>query len=277
MKSYLKLVNFEFNRCAKLYFSLIGLTIVSQLIAVFVASRQYLAQMNETVYQNKIPKAQFLSETGEMSMFWVVTNVWFYLPILICITAVLFYSFYIWYVEWMGKNTFIYRLLMLPTSRMTVFWSKLTTIALMIFGLVSIQLILLLVESQLLKLLVTSDIRLDLSLQQLSEISYYLSLFIPQSFLSFIVYYGTGFVLLFLGFTTVLFERSFHFKGIIMGIGFSIVLFLLFLSPIIAKYIFGFNWLYPGEIIITEVIIGLLVIALSSWMSHYLLNKKVTV
>ncbi len=277
MKNYLKLVNFEFNRCIKLYFSLIGLTIVSQFIAVFIESRRYIGQLNEAVYQNKITKAQFLSENGEMSMFWVVNNIWFLLPILICVTAVLFYSFYIWYVEWKGKNTFIYRLLMLPTSRMTVFWSKLTTISLMIFGLVSIQLILLLVESQLLKLLVTNDIRLDLSLQQLSEMSYYLSLFMPQSFLSFIIYYGTGFVLLFLAFTTILFERSFRFKGIIMGIGFSVVLFLVFLSPIIASDIFGFNWLYPGEILITEIILGLLIIAISCWMSHYLLNKKVTV
>ena len=277
MKNYLKLVNFEFNRCIKLYFSLIGLTIVSQFIAVFIESRRYIGQLNEAVYQNKITKAQFLSENGEMSMFWVVNNIWFLLPILICVTAVLFYSFYIWYVEWKGKNTFIYRLLMLPTSRMTVFWSKLTTISLMIFGLVSVQLILLLVESQLLKLLVTNDIRLDLSLQQLSEMSYYLSLFMPQSFLSFIIYYGTGFVLLFLAFTTILFERSFRFKGIIMGIGFSVVLFLVFLSPIIASDIFGFNWLYPGEILITEIILGLLIIAISCWMSHYLLNKKVTV
>lgn len=177
----------------------------------------------------------------------------------------------------MGKNTFIYRLLMLPTSRMTVFWSKVTTIALMIFGLVSIQLILLIVESQLLKLLVASDIRLDLSLQQLSELSYYLSLFMPQSFLSFIIYYGTGFILLFLTYTTILFERSFRLKGIMMGIGFSIVLFLVFLSPVIANDIVGLNWLYPNEIIITEIILGLFVIAISSWMSHYLLNKKVTV
>ncbi|MER2225912.1 MAG: hypothetical protein ABS916_02560 [Carnobacterium sp.] len=277
MKNYLKLVNFEFNRCVKLYFSLIGLTIVSQLIAVFVESRNYINQMNEAVYQNKIPKAQFLSETGEMSMFWVANSSWFLLPIIISVTAVLFYSFYIWYVEWMGKNTFIYRLLMLPTTRITVFWSKLTTIALMIFGLVSIQLILLLVESQLLKLLVSSDIRLDLSLQQISEATYYLSLFIPQSFLSFIVYYGTGFVFLFLGFTTILFERSFRFKGIIMGIGFSIVLFLVFLSPIIVDTVLGSNWFYPVELLIAEVIAGLLVIALSSWMSHYLLNKKITV
>lgn len=277
MKNYLNLVNFEFNRCIKLYFSLIGLTIVSQLIAVFVESRNYINQMNEAVYQNKIPKAQFLSETGEMSMFWVANSSWFLLPIIISVTAVLFYSFYIWYVEWMGKNTFIYRLLMLPTTRITVFWSKLTTIALMIFGLVSIQLILLLVESQLLKLLVSSDIRLDLSLQQISEATYYLSLFIPQSFLSFIVYYGTGFVFLFLGFTTILFERSFRLKGIIMGIGFSIVLFLVFLSPFIVDTVLGSNWFYPVELLIAEVIAGLLVIALSSWMSHYLLNKKITV
>lgn len=277
MKNYLKLVNFEFNRCIKLYVSLIGLTIVSQLIAVFIESKNYINQLNEAVYQNKIPKTQFLSETGEMSMFWVVNNIWFLLPILISVTAVLFYSFYIWYVEWMGKNTFIYRLLMLPTSRMTIFWSKITTIALMIFGLVSVQLILLIVESQLLKLLVASDIRLDLSLQQLSELSYYLSLFMPQSFLSFIIYYGTGFILLFLTYTTILFERSFRLKGIMMGIGFSIVLFLVFLSPVIANDIVGLNWLYPNEIIITEIILGVLVIAISSWMSHYLLNKKVTV
>lgn len=277
MKNYLKLVNFEFNRCIKLYVSLIGLTIVSQLIAVFIESKNYINQLNEAVYQNKIPKTQFLSETGEMSMFWVVNNIWFLLPILISVTAVLFYSFYIWYVEWMGKNTFIYRLLMLPTSRMTIFWSKVTTIALMIFGLVSIQLILLIVESQLLKLLVASDIRLDLSLQQLSELSYYLSLFMPQSFLSFIIYYGTGFILLFLTYTTILFERSFRLKGIMTGIGFSIVLFLVFLSPVIANDIVGLNWLYPNEIIITEIILGVLVIAISSWMSHYLLNKKVTV
>lgn len=277
MKNYLKLVNFEFNRCVKLYFSLIGLTIVSQLIAVFVESRNYINQLNEAVYQNKMPKAQFLSETGEMSMSWVVNSTWFLLPIIISITAVLFYSFYIWYVEWMGKNTFIYRLLMLPTTRMTVFWSKLTTIALMIFGLVSIQLILLLVESQLLKLLVASDIRLDLSIQQISETSFYLSTFIPLSFLSFIIYYGTGFVLLFLGFTAVLFERSFRFKGILMGIGFNSTLFLLFLSPVLADSLFGFNWLYPIELLIIEIIVGLMVIAISSWMSHYLLNKKVTV
>lgn len=277
MKNYLKLVNFEFNRCVKLYFSLIGLTVVSQIIAVFVESRRYINQLNEAVYQNKMPKAQFLSETGEMSMLWVVNNIWFLLPILICVTAVLFYSFYIWYVEWMGKNTFIYRLLMLPTSRMTVFWSKLTTIALMIFGLISIQLILLLVESQLLKLLVESEFRLDLSIQQISEGTRYLSLFIPKSFLSFIIYYGTGFVLIFLGFTAILFERSFRFKGLMVGIAFGIVLFLLFLSPIIAKEIFGFNWLYPVEILITEVILGLLITAISSWTSHYLLNKKVTV
>ena len=47
MKTYLKLVNFEFNRCAKLYAVLIGMTVVSQLIAVFAASRRYISQLKE--------------------------------------------------------------------------------------------------------------------------------------------------------------------------------------------------------------------------------------
>ena len=190
MKNYLKLVNFEFNRCIKLYSVLIGLTIVSQIIAVFVESRQYLSMVNQEVYLNKIPKEAFLSETGGMSMFWVVNNGLFLVPILICISAILFYSFYIWYVEWMGKNSFIYRLLTLPTSRMAIFWSKLTTIALMIFGLVSVQLILLVAESQLLKALISDEFRIDLSIQKISQLSFYLSVLMPKTFLDFLTYYG---------------------------------------------------------------------------------------
>lgn len=277
MKNYLKLVNFEFNRCIKLYSVLVGLTIVSQIIAVFAASRQYLSQVNESIHKNNMLKADFLNETGEMSMYWVINSSWFLVPILICITAVLFYSFYIWYVEWMGKNTFIYRLLTLPTSRMAVFWSKLTTIALLIFGLVSIQLILLVVESQLLKTLVSNEFRVDLSLQQISQISYYLSFLVPQSVLTFFTYYGIGFMLLILLFTSILFERSFRFKGIMIGLGYGVGLFCLFIFPMIAEDVFGLNWLYPSEMLLLEYILGILVIGISSWTSHYLLTKKITV
>lgn len=277
MKNYLKLVNFEFNRCVKLYAVLIGVTIVSQIIAVIATSREYLSQVNESIYKNDMLKADFLNETGEMSMYWVVNSSWFLVPILICMTAVLFYSFYIWYVEWMGKNTFIYRLLTLPASRMTVFWSKLTTIALMIFGLVSVQLFLLVVDSQLLKMLVSNEFRIDLSLQQISQLSYSLSFLIPRSILTFFTFYGIGFMLLVLVFTSILFERSFRFKGMMLGLGYSVGLFVLFLSPMIAEDVFGFNWLYPGEMLVVEFILGILVIGISSWMSQYLLNKKITV
>lgn len=277
MKNYLKLVNFEFNRCVKLYAVLIGVTIVSQIIAVIATSREYLSQVNESIYKNDMLKADFLNETGEMSMFWVVNSSWFLVPILICMTAVLFYSFYIWYVEWMGKNTFIYRLLTLPASRMTVFWSKLTTIALMIFGLVSVQLFLLVVDSQLLKMLVSNEFRIDLSLQQISQLSYFLSFLIPRSILTFFTFYGIGFMLLVLVFTSILFERSFRFKGIMLGLGYSVGLFILFISPMIAEGVFGFNWFYPGEMLVVEFILGILVIGISSWMSQHLLNKKITV
>lgn len=277
MKNYLKLVNFEFNRCIKLYSVLIGLTIVSQIIAVFVESRQYLNMVNQEIYQNKIPQETFLSETGEMSMFWVINNGLFLIPIFICISAILFYSFYIWYVEWMGKNSFIYRLLTLPASRMSIFWSKLTTIALMIFGLVSVQLILLVAESQLLKVLISDEFRIDLTIQKISQLSLYLSIIMPKTFLDFLTYYGIGFVSLFLLFTAILFERSFRFKGLAIGIGYGVVLFFLFLVPVMARDLFNFNGLYPNEMIILEIILGILVIAISCWTSRYLLNKKVTV
>ena len=41
---------------------------------------------------------------------------WFLGPIALCIAALIIYVFFIWYRDWLGKNTFAYRLLMLPTD-----------------------------------------------------------------------------------------------------------------------------------------------------------------
>src|SRR5690554_6546694 len=117
MKNYLKLVNFEFSRFFKVHAALIAITIVSQITGIIVISKSYLNQANDLMYNEGLSQAAFLEHYGTMSFHRITQTIWVMGPIALCIVALMFYIFLIWYRDWFGKNTFIYRLLMLPTQR----------------------------------------------------------------------------------------------------------------------------------------------------------------
>ncbi|MBP1968444.1 small-conductance mechanosensitive channel [Virgibacillus natechei] len=279
MNRYLKLVNFELARFMKIYLVLIAITIVSQITGVIVKSRSYLSDANEAIYEDLMPMEQFLEQTGPLSMVQINQSIWSVGPIALCIIALLFYCFFIWYRDWLGKNTFIYRLLMLPTARLNVFLAKATAIFLMVLGLVSLQLILLPVESTILKWTVPLDFRIDMAVGEIINNSVYgvFQLLIPQSFIQFVINYGIGFMAVFILFTAILFERSFRWKGVLLGSVYSLVAIAVFLLPILLQGFFQLNYLYPVELLIIEVFLGILVTTISICMSRYLLNKKITV
>ncbi|MBT2214859.1 hypothetical protein F3157_02580 [Virgibacillus dakarensis] len=277
MKRYLKLVNFEFNRFAKLYAVLLAITIIVQIAGVIVVSKNYLNTATKAINEDMIPKAQFLMETGPMSMIDIISSVWFLGPIALCIAAVAFYIFFIWYRDWFGKNTFIYRLLMLPTARLNVFLAKITTVLLSTFGFVALQLILLPVESTILKWMVPKEFRLDLSPEEIIGNMPELAIIMPQSFTEFILYYGTGFMGVAILFTAILFERSYRLKGILFGAIYGAVAIIIFLSPILVEELLLIDYFYPLEIIALETIMGLFVIAGSILTSQFLLNKRIRV
>ncbi|WP_087974437.1 hypothetical protein [Oceanobacillus rekensis] len=277
MRSYFKLVNFELGRFMKIYLVLIGITIISQIAGVIVKSRGYLSEANQAIIVNSMPKEQFLEQFGQMSMGTFTQSIWFMGPIALCIAALIFYCFFIWYRDWFGKNTFIYRLLMLPTARLHVFLAKVTTIFLLVIGLVSIQLILLPIESMILKFIVPIDLRADLGIMEIISNSRYLFVLVPDSFIQFIINYGIGFMVVFIIFTAILFERSFRLKGILLGIVYSVLSIIVFIFPLLLEIFFGVNYLYPTELFVTEVILAIIVICAAIWTSNYLINKKVTV
>src|SRR5690625_4943892 len=143
MKNYLKLVNFEFNRFFKVYAALIAITVVSQITGIIVLSKSYMNEANTMIYNNGLSQATYIEQYGTMSFYSITQTFWVMGPIALCMGALIFYIFLTWYRDWFGKNTFIYRLLMLPTARLNVFLAKATSIMLMVLGLVSIQLLLL--------------------------------------------------------------------------------------------------------------------------------------
>ena len=87
----------------------------------------------------------------------------------LCGVALIIYVFFIWYRDWLGKNTFIYRLLMLPTARINVYLAKATTILLFVLGLVALQLLLLPIEGQVLQWMVPTEFRTDMSINEITN------------------------------------------------------------------------------------------------------------
>lgn len=277
MNKYLKLVNFEFNRFAKIFAVMLGITLVSQIVGVIVTSKSYLSRANERIYQSVDPisKADFLTQIGPMSFANVVRSLWFIGPIALCVAAVLFYIFFIWYRDWFGKNTFVYRLLMIPTTRLNVFFAKITTILVSTFGFVAFQLILLPIETTLLKWMVPSDFRIDMSIQDILNSFHQLQIIVPTSFIEFILYYGTGFMAVTILFTAILFERSFRWKGIIVGAGYCVVAIAVFISPFLIQEFS--HYFYPIELLALMGVTGIIVITASIWVSGFLLKNKITV
>lgn len=276
MKRYLKLVNFEVNRFLKLYLVLLGITILSQIIGVIVESQAYLNRANAAIYKDLIPKSEFIQQHGTMSLFNITHSAWFMGPILACGVVLIIYVFFIWYRDWFGKNTFSYRLLMLPTARITIYFAKATTILLFVLGLVALQLLLLPVESKVLQLMVPSEFRTDLPIHAITN-SPNLSILFPNTFIEFVLYYGGGMTAVFIVFTVILFERSFRMKGIIFGIVYCATSLLVFLAPLLVNEFMLNSYLYPKELFFLELAAGLIVLACAIWIGHFLLKNKIRV
>jgi hypothetical protein len=277
MKKYLKLVNFEFNRIAKLFAVLLGITLVTQIVGVIVVSKDYLNMANEKIYEEMMSKAEFLENFGQMSFLQIVRSIWFVGPIALCIAGVGLYIFLIWYRDWVGKNTFIYRLLMLPTTRLNVFYAKITTIMIMTFGLVAFQLILLPIEMLVMRGMVPNDFRMDMGVKEIVTSMPELTIIIPSSVVELILFYGAGLLGVSILFTGILMERSLRWKGIFAGLIYSALALVVLISPLLLQEFVLNGFFYPIELLVLEIVMGLIVLAASIWMSGFLLRKKITV
>lgn len=275
MKNYVKLVNFELGRFMKIYFALIGIVIISQLTGTFNIARSYMNLFNEKMYVEGYTIEQFLEQFGSISLMNLQQSGWIQLPIVFAAAVLMLYCFFIWYRDWFGKNTFIYRLLMLPTARITIYFSKATAIFLMVLGLVALQVILLQIEGSILKWLVPQNLRTDFSIMEFVSGmpgTLHLGLLIPASFTQFLIHYGIGFMAVFVLFTSILLERSYRFIGVFYGMLYGLFAVIVFHSPLLFA-----NYLYPAELLIAGVVTWAIVVGMSIWFSHYLLNRKISV
>src|SRR5690625_1365762 len=162
MKSFLMLVNFELNRFFKIYVALFIVVFFFQLVGTIISAQSYMKMAQDAVIKGGMSQLEFVQTYSTFSLEDVVYSLLFLGSIGIAVTALMFHVFFIWYRDWFARNTFIYRLLMLPTSRMNVFFAKLTTIMLTVLGLVAYQIILLIFLGKVMKWIVPNVFRVDL-------------------------------------------------------------------------------------------------------------------
>lgn len=277
MNNFLKLFAFELNRIYTLFLSLVILVFTVQTGTVLTGTLLHKASINDLLRSGQT-KEEIVELYGDFNISYIIHNLWFMAPIALAVVGLLFYSVFIWYRDWLGQNTFIYRLLMLPTSRMNLFFAKLATIMLTVLSLVAIQFFLLIFYTNIVKWIIPLAYRGDVEVVGIIASSPYLSIILPSSLTGFVASYGLGLLAVMLLFILVLLERSFRIVGAIAGIAYGVFALLCIYSPEIIQYmLFDTSYLYPGELLVIQMIITVVLMGLCLFIARYLLKRKVTV
>ncbi len=277
MKRLVKLLNWEINRFAKFFAVLCLVTLLSQFIGLILYVRNFMNQVNEVLQINAMTMSGYIAHHYLSANFLAYSGtLWFDAPIGLGVATLLLYVFLIWYREWGGKGTFIYRLLMLPTARMNVYMAKLATILLFVLGLVAFQALILIPEIHFFNAMIPSGLRINISLDPIQYQSTLLTLLLPRYLVEWFLYYGAGLMVVVVIFTAILMERSFKLKGIALGVLYGIVAGFVFFLPVLISTTWYPNYFYPSEVVKMEIIVGIFIISGSLWISSYLLRKRIT-
>lgn len=274
----LKLTNFELQRMSKFLFGLMGITLISNLIAYFYVPFRFMSRINKFMSENSASVEEALEIFGTFSFADMIHSFWIVGPIALGIAGMLFYSVFTWYREWFGKNTFVYRLMMLPIERINIFFSKLITIFIGIFGLLSTQMVSLAIGYPIISMIIDSDFYNNLSLMEAVHTNMSFHYLFPINIKMFLTVNGIGLIFLLVLFTIILMERSFGIKGILMGIFYGGVALALIIFPVfIPNLLKNYYILYNSELILIEILLFIVVGLVSIFISRYLINNKITV
>lgn len=274
MKNYLNLLHFEFNRFWKLYVFLLSLTVVSQIGGVVWMSLRKLDEAQEKMIVSQMTVTQYAEWHGTIGFRELLYSAWFQLPVFLSVAVLMIYVFFIWYRDWFAKGSFIYRLLMLPTARMNIYFAKLTTIMLQVLGLVALQTLLIQLGVKVFNAIIPVELRDGIPVRMLYNYDF-LDWFYPTTFTSFFLLYGLGLLFVAVIFTCILFERSYGWRGIVLAVVYAALSFAIFMAPFVFNSFT--NYLYPPELLAIGIAVGAVLLAIALWQAKRLLTSKINV
>ena len=141
MNNILTLYDMEFKRIYKIYFTLIGILLASNIGATLFSIYSVPSRTSD-IEGNPITVNVLKSEEGIRYIYEYligdltsITKMAVAFSVLLC----LLYSLVIWYRDYFSKSKTIATLLMLPQKRFNIYIAKLITVTSMIFGVISVQ------------------------------------------------------------------------------------------------------------------------------------------
>lgn len=272
MRTFLQLVHMELHRFRHFLFGLMAITVLVQVGATVALS------LNEIAMRDPGKQAQNESFSPVSLTDFVLDHPMLYaLPILLCIFSLVLYVFLIWYRDWLGRNTFVYRLFMLPSARRHLFLSKLSAIVLFVFVLVAWQWLLIFVNNGVFTAIMPDEYEATISIRQLMENYLLFQVLYPPTLERFILYYGTGIIAVMVMFAAVLLERSRRGVGLIYALLYAGGAAVMNLFMLFAYETRLFRYLYAHEMLWINTGILLATAAVSVWLGFRLLERNVSV
>ena len=274
MIRFLKLLNFEISRFMLIFSIMMGGLIGWQLVAARLNAKYYVDSVLLSMKTNGYTYQEYVHEHGAYNMRTVVSSLSFVAPILFCITVLVIYVFFIWYRDWLGKATFSYRLLMLPTNRMNIFFTKLLTILLFIFAALAIELGVIYILMKWVPNMIPTELYQAINFNAIFNDDFFFLLY-PFTVKGFVFNYFIGTAIVTVVFTLILFERSYRLKGVVFGILFVIVSSVIVLIPVIYQTIT--MKLFSNELYALTFGAFVIIFVMSLCTSNYLLKDKINV
>lgn len=273
--SIIKLMMFEYKRIWKLYLALVIAVTCIQLFFIWYGSYTHAEMYKELARESGRTYYQ-IAQQDQLSFVHVFNSFPIHASIMISIAALLLYSCFIWYRDWVGKYPMAQRLLTLPIHRSALYFSKLGTIFTFVLGMIALQYLIILAGIGLVHLTVPSEFLQSnpLVLSSIARFSQVFSVILPLTFKSFLLMYGTGFTFLTVAFTVIVIERSFRMKGWFIGAAYMAIA-VAFNG--LGTYISLKLHLFESEVFIVFGFTLVITSILSSLLCIYLLQRKVTV
>lgn len=274
MKKFIDLLSFELNRFLNFLVPTFLVVAVIQLFVTFSS----ISDFKESLQMANLAGGAS-SEPLMFSIHDITASSLYELSLLLIILVFMFYSFFTWYREWLGKNTFIYRLLMLPMNRSYIFLSKALVFLIggflsfvFQFGMYALQL---LISSQ----MIPSDYYTALNIHNAQPVFTIIQgVLFPTTGFQFLANYSFAFAALVTLFAAILIERTYGLKGLMVGVVYFIGFFVLYGLVSSLFYLNGLPILLkPSHTRIIAVGYQFFMILLGSVISHFLIKNRVKV
>ncbi|MDU6986314.1 MAG: hypothetical protein E6371_18070 [Terrisporobacter othiniensis] len=273
MSKILMLYEIEFKRIKKVYFSILSLIIISNLIW-FIYNLNLVAKevqrilnirgglgllKSEEVYMI-IKNGGFIYSLYSLSFFFMI------LGLIWC----LYYTLLTWYKDFSSKTTVAYTLFTLPCNKFNIFLSKLLIVLSFIYGVLATQHILWILEILIMKSITSINISEIIYIINYNSLKSFLSMGISIYLLEILMYYVFSPILaVIVLFTGVLIHKSFDKIGGFLGLFYMAIVIFMYL------YISSISMIFTDELLRNHILYYIVTGVLSLIISYNLLNKKI--